>query len=345
MQFRISLLILLALIFTSCDSKETAEDEIVDTIEDETTVDCSNSEITITESDAIAIPDATDPIYWKGIYNETSVRVGYTKQVSTDGETESVYFVFKKVDACLTIDYAYKYYDGDLVDISAVTQINVSSFYTQDWESDTKFSGVVTYIDPHDKSTYTRKFWVTFTTDDFVEETNDFQYFSDCFITKLPLGIDVNKDNIIDFNLEYEEIINNGNTPSYSEYQIKLTSSNTVLNSILSPNKSSIPFPIIFEAPFTTSDAKKYTTNLKNTLDIFYEFDAPYEEYNYFLNNNQTYKQTLNNNKDDYFVVSMILNGQEHYGTIQFKLNTSLCSVEVIETYLNPVAYEHFDVN
>ena len=346
MHFRISLLILMALIFNSCASKETVEEDIIDIIEEEeTTVDCSNSLITISESDAIAIPDATDPIYWKGIYNESSVKIGFTKQVSSDGETESIYFVFNKVDECLTIDRAYKYYNGDLVDVSAITEINVSSFYTQDWEIDTKFSGVVNYIDPHDKSSYTRKFWVTFTTDDFVEETNDFLSFDDCFSSKLPIGIDVNKDNTIDFNLEYVEIRNNGNKPSYSEYQIKLTSSNTVLNSILSPKRSSSPYSIIFESPFTTEDARKYTSELKSSLDIFYEFDAPYQEYNYFLNNNITYKQTLNNTEDDYFVVSMILNGQEHYGWIHFKLNTSLCSVEIIETQFNTTAYEHLNVN
>jgi len=335
----------MALIFNSCGSKETVEEEIIDIIEEETPVDCSNSIITITESDAIAIPDATNPVYWEGIYNETSVRVGFTKQVSTDGETESIYFVFNKVDECLTIDSAYKYYNGDLADVSAITEMNVSGSSTQDWEMDTKFSGVVTYIDPHDKSSYTRKFWVTLTTDDFVEETNDFQSFSDCFTTKLPIAIDVNNDNVIDFNLNYEEIRNNGNKPSYSEYQIKITSSDTVLNSILSPKRSSSPYGIIFEPPFTTEDARKYTSDVKSSLDIFYEFDAPYQEYNYFLNNNLTYKQTLNNTEDDYFVISMILNGNVHYGWIHFKLNTSSCSVEIIDTYFNSTAYEHIDVN
>ena len=345
MQFRILLLIFITFIFNSCGSKETTEDEIIDIIEEQTTTNCSNSTITITESDAIALPDATNAVYWKGTYNETSVKIGYTKQVSSDGETESIYFVFNKVNECLTINHAYKYYNGNLVDVSALTEVNISNFYIQDWETDTKFSGVITYIDPHDKSTYTRKFWLTFTTNDYLENTNEFESFSDYFSSKLPIEIDVNKDNTIDFNLEYEEIRNNGNQPSYSEFQIKLTSSDTVINSILSPKTSSSPFGIIFEPPFTTEDARKHTTNLKNTLDIFYEFNAPYEEYNYFLNNNITYKQTLNNTKDDYFVVSMILNGQEYFGWIHFKLNTSLSNVEVIETYLNTNAYEHINVN
>ena len=30
-----------------------------------------------------------------------------------------------KLDECLTINRAYKYYDGNLVDVSAITEVNV----------------------------------------------------------------------------------------------------------------------------------------------------------------------------------------------------------------------------
>ena len=124
---------------------------------------CSNTNIGITEQDNVVIQHATNPVFWQGTYNETVVKIKYTQPVGNDGETETFTFIFNKLDGCLKIKRAFKFYDGKQVDVSAITAINVSEFYTGEWILDKKFTGNLIFTDPHDKKVYSRKFWLEFT--------------------------------------------------------------------------------------------------------------------------------------------------------------------------------------
>ncbi|MDD7913040.1 hypothetical protein [Polaribacter ponticola] len=347
MYFRNILFILFFALFFSCESQNEKQDEIVEVIDEtiDETIECSNATTIITEDDAIAIPSDTNPVYWIGNYNSSLIQINFTKEIGFDNATERLSFVFKKINNCLELDYAYKYYDGKLVDVSAITEMEIYDFSIQDWDEDKKLSGDVTYKDPHNGQFYTRKFWLEFSSNDYIEEPTNFKLFSECYLDKLPIEIDMNNDGNIDFNLSYTEIRNYGSKPAYTEYTFHLISSNNDINFILSPKRNSSPYIVLFETPFSSEDTKQYFNGVKKALDVFYEFDAPYQKYNYFLNNNLTYRSKLKNNSEDYFVVSLTLNGNQYFGWIKFSFNTDNCSVEVLDTYLNPTPNQNINVD
>lgn len=107
---------------------------------------------------------------------------------------------------------------------------------------------------------------------------------------------------------------------------------------------------MLFEPPFSTENTRSYAANkfnsldVKNSLDVFYEFNAPYESYNFFLQNNLTYKKQFENTKDDYYAVNLIRNNQNFYGWIKVDFNALTCEIKVLETYLNSNAEEHIYV-
>ena len=322
----------------SCSSKETTK-----IIEEE--IDCINTDISISEEDNTVIPHATDPVVWSGSFNEQEVKISYTIEIGNDNETETYTFLFNKVNGCLKKLRAFKFYDGKEVDISAVTEMDFLEFYTKEWKADEKLSGYLVYTDPHDKKTYSRKFWLEFTNNDYSIEDSNYLYFNDCFTNKLPIDIDLNNDEIIDFKLIYEEINDIGNRPKYTQYTIKLVSTYEEKNKILSPRINESPYFIIFEAPFTSENTRQYFNGVKNTLDIFYEYEIPYQSFNYFLNNNLTYKEILENDKDNYYLVSMNLNDEDFYGWIKFNFNSTNCNVEVLDTFLNTNPNENISVD
>ena len=341
---RTLLFILIILLLNACSSKsEVAED--IDQIDNPDIIICSDTDIAISAEDNIVIQHATNPVVWKGTYNETSVQINFTKGVGASNETEKFTFVFNKVNNCLEKDRAYKFYDGQADDVSAITEVEVLEFYTKEWELDKKFTGLIVYIDPHDKQQYSRKFWIEFTAENKEIENTDYLLFSDCFENKLPIDIDPNNDGIVDFKMIYELTRDIGNKPQFNIYSIKLVSTNESENAILSPKNTQSPYSVVFEAPFTSDDKRQYFNGVKAALDVFYEFDAPYQDYNFFLNNNLTYQKTLENNKEDYYIISMNLGNDTFYGWIKFNFNSSNCVVEIEEIYLNPVANEHVSVN
>ena len=336
---KLSTLLLFNLILFSCSNQQKM-DEIEEIPE---IVKCDIENLQITENDSIAISNTSNPSIWKGLYNATSVRINFTKKVGDDGETEKFTTVFLKNNNCLKVERAYKFYDGKEVDISAVTQVTILDFSLQNYTIDELFSGIITYIDPHDKETYTRKFWIELQPE--ISEPSNILIFKNCFGNKIPIEIDINNDKITDFQLIAEEIKDIGNNPKFSYFTIKLISTNTAITKILSPKRSNSPYFVIFEPPFSSENTEQYFGGVKNELDVFYQFEPPYENYNYFLSNKLTYREILTNNKKDYFVISLFLGGKQHFGWIQFELDSANCAVKIVETYLNPVPDEHIFVN
>ena len=90
--------------------------------------------------------------------SEDEIKLDFIGKTNEDKVSCVGKMIFNKVNECLKIDRAYKYYDGKLVDVSAVTEMQVSEFYIKDWEINSLFSGLLVYVDPHDKNTYSRKF-------------------------------------------------------------------------------------------------------------------------------------------------------------------------------------------
>lgn len=316
----------------------------------EGTIICNTTNILVSESDNIVTPSTTDPVLWEGSYTDTSIRINYTKKLDNHGASETLNFVFNKIGDCLQIDRGYEFYDGGSGDVSAITQVYILEFYIKDWEVDKKLTGQIVYRDHHDKLIKTLNFWLDFTTDDYTVEDTNYDYFSDCFTSKLPIEIDLDDDGTTDYSMIYEEEKDIGNRPKFSSYTIKLVSTDETINEILSP-RVSVPFPVIFEPPFSSENTRSYDANkqnsvdVRNALDVFYEFEAPYESYNRYLQNNLTNKKEFDNSKEDYYVVKIIRNNQNFYGWIKVDFNALNCKVEVLDTFLNTNPNEHISVD
>ena len=325
-------------ILFSCANKNNLE-------EIDNSIKCDDSSLQITENDSIAISNSTNPVIWKGFYNSNLIEIYFTKNVGADGETETFTAVFSKIENCLKIDRAYKFYDGKQVDISAITEVKIIDFSINNWEIDFLFSGIIVYLDPHDKLVYTRKFWVKLIPENSKNTPSKNLFFTECLGNKMPINIDVNKDTITDFKLTYEETKDIGNKPNFSFFTIKLVSTNVINNQILSPIRGNSPYFVVFEPPFSSANTKQYFDGVKNELDIFYEFKPPYEKYNHYLSNNLTYREILSNNLKNYFIISLLIDGKTYFGWIQFQLDTASCKVEIVETFLNTTPNEAVFVN
>ncbi len=336
---KFSLFLLFNLIFFSCSNQQKIDD--LDDIPK--IIKCDAENLQITENDSIAISNTTNPVSWKGFYNATTININYTEIISSDGETEKFSVVFSKENNCLKVDRAYKFYDGKEAAISAITEITILDFSFQNYTIDQLFSGIITYVDPHDKEIYTRKFWIELQPD--LGESSTILLFETCLGDKMPINIDMNDDKITDFQLIAEKTKDIGNKPNYTIYTIKLVSTNTSNNKILSPKRSNSPYFVVFEPPFSSENTEQYFGGVKNELDVFYQFETPYENYNYFLSNKLTYREILTNNKKDYFVISLFIGGKRYFGWIQFQLDTSNCAVKIVETFLNPISDEPIFVN
>ena len=336
-------ILLIFLTLYSCGSKSEEIDRIKRA--EDGTVICTNTKESITKEDNIVIPHATDPVLWKGTYSETSIKISFTKDIGNDGESEKYAFIFNKTDYCPKIIRAYKFYNGNKVDVSAISEIDILSFNIKDWINDLKFSGIVTYKEPHNNHFVSRKFWIEFTEENKEIENTNYLFFSDCFGNKLPIKIDINKDGIIDYKMISEETRDIGNNPQFNFYTVKLISTNENKNQILSPISNITPHTVIYEAPFTSENKIQYMNDVRNALDVFYEFDAPYQNYNYFLNNNLTNKGILENNKNDYYIISMDFNNKRFYGWIKIHFNSSNCQIEILDTFLNTIPNQHITIN
>ena len=338
MKYSLNILFCITLFF-SCSSETIVEDE-----ENPVVLVCKDDlNENITAADNKVDFSSSTETFWKAEFDENFVRIFFTANVGNEAETETFNFLFNKTENCINLERAYKFYDGKEVDVSAITEIRVDEFYIKEYTTDEFFSGLIVYQDPHDKETYSRKIWV-----DLTPKTTSNQgilTFDNCFGDKLPIEIDMNSDGTIDYKLDFEINEDIGNTPKFKTYTIKLISTDDSINEILSPLKNQSPYSVVFEPPFSSQNTRQYFNGVKNELDVFYEFDSPYESYNYFLNNNLTYSAILNNNKEDYFLVKMSLNNEEFYGWIRFELNTSNCEVEVKSTFLNPIASRHVTLN
>lgn len=320
------ILLLALLIWISCGKNEVPEV-------------CNIVDINLSEGDSIAHVSPTKDYYWTGFEDDTYININYAYKVGNFNESEKFSFIIKKGN-CLTIDYAYKFYDGKFYDVSALTIMEVLDFGYQTHISKKLITGFVSFKDPHSKEIITKKFWVNLKTKPTEEAPI---YFKNCIGNQIPIAIDMNKDGITDFSFETEIIENKSNKPNFKRYKVYLKS-NQASNGILSPIKNNPPYTVIFEAPFTSQNTQIYITDVKDELDIFYEFAAPFESYNFWVNNGLTYSELLTNSKEDYYLVSLRQGTFVYYGWIKFRFLVRNCQIQVLDTYLHPIANQHISV-
>lgn len=295
---------------------------------------CSSAVVlNVSAKDSIAVERDAKNIIWQGIFNATQIELFYNIPIGSAGENETLQFILNKTDNCLEIERAYKFYDGADVDISAVTAVNFKQLFVQEWVKDEFFAGVFVYEDPHDKITYTKKVWVNLTVDT-TKEQNSLD-FNSCLGDKLPIAIDLDEDGTTDFELTYETTNDIGNNPRFTKYNLLLKSTDLDANQILSPQKNKAPYFVVFEPPFTSENTKQYFNGVRKDLDIFYEYESPYEIFNYFVSNRLTYYHTLTNETPDYFLVKLIRDNKDYFGWVNVSVNVQDCSIEVLQSYLS----------
>ena len=182
------------IILISCETKNTEEGI-------EGTIFCNLYDLGVSDSDNIITPSDSNPVVWKGNYSDNTVKISYTKDINKFGVSESLNFVFNKIDNCLQIDRGYEFYNGGFGDVSAITQVYVLKVTIQDWQLNGKFSGqfltrfiiiipwrplILVKIPP---------------TTTFIEDTI-YTDFSDCFWkNKVPKNIDLDEDRTIDHTI------------------------------------------------------------------------------------------------------------------------------------------------
>lgn len=328
-------LLAIFLVVFACNPTIEEEDDTIPLNPDNCT---SALELSITEDNMIAIEDETNPIYWEGNYSDSSVRLSFSIPVGTDGESETFYFLFQKTENCIAIDRGYKYYDGGVADISAITAMEIKQLFIQEWREDEFLAAEIIYTDPHDKLTYAKKAWVNLETTE--DNSNSVLLFESCLGNQFPVDVDIDNDGNTDFIFDVERIDDIGNNPKFSSYAIILKSANLDENQILSPINTREPYSVLFEPPFDSRNTRQYFNGVKSELDIFYEFEAPYDEYNFFVSNQLTYYENLNNAIDDYYLIKKVIDNQEYYGWIQFRLKVDQCDFELLDTYLSDTPNE-----
>lgn len=133
-------LLLIICLTISCSTSETSE--VIDNWPIDA-IECVTTDISVSEEDNVVTPHATNPVVWEGSYNDETITISFTTPVGNDGETETKAFIFDKKDDCLTKNRAYEYYNGENVDISALTEMEVPEFYIKEWVVDEKLTGFV----------------------------------------------------------------------------------------------------------------------------------------------------------------------------------------------------------
>jgi len=88
-----TLLLLLITILNSCEKKSSEPD--LEEEEIENNIVCETTNLALTEADNIVTTINNKPVLWQGTYTDTSVTINFTKEISTDKETETTTFVFK----------------------------------------------------------------------------------------------------------------------------------------------------------------------------------------------------------------------------------------------------------
>ncbi|PNQ72651.1 hypothetical protein C1T31_10920 [Hanstruepera neustonica] len=315
--------------------------------------DMQFDDLGLTEANALITVDnyyENLEVTWTAKYSEKTLELSYERICGEECIGKDVY-VFKKINDCIKYEYYYNTYT--ILMTPTVTSIkevfSEHDFIIQEYIPNEKLVGRL--IGEYGGITENIDFWIDFTTDDFfIEEVPNYISFQNCLNNQLPLVIDVNNDGTNDFKFTYYDELLDGSSSSDNRWISKLSSyvniEGTNSNNVILCNE----FDGIYrgagispsELPFSSDE---FTTSSDSYLSIYYvdfvhEDNYPYKQYNFWTSRDGDafYTSNLSN---FHYIIKMILNGEPHYGYINFSILGNDCEIIIHETYLNPTPNEH----
>ncbi|WP_223033291.1 hypothetical protein [Hanstruepera marina] len=333
----------LSLLLFNCQNDD---DNQENSIVPEETCEMQFDDLGLTEAHAIVIPEQhenpsaiNDNTPWKARYSENIVELSYERGYSPESHG-NVIFVFKKINNCIKFDYRYEVVMGGITpSINRVYEyFTEHDFIIQEYIPDEKLVGRL--IGEYDGEIHNIDFWIDFTTDDFfIEEVPDYISFQNCLGSQLPMNIDINNDGVDDFKFTRDEQFLED--PAFPEII-------PILRNI-----------IVFEADNNNTilagtynlDLPVFTENLDQSgrdedyviwyTDFIHESIYPYKQFNFWTRGYTNEPYNLSTLTNIHYAIKMMVNGEPHYGYINFSILGNDCEIIIHETYLNPTPNEH----
>lgn len=307
---------------------------------------CERKDLGVTKGDSTTIVpyyfdmSLTSEKLWNIKHSENTLELNHLSSGCGDECVSWDIYKFKIDENCIGLSYAYyrtqDFFDG-IRDIEKI-ETNIS-LQVQNWIKNEHFSGQLVISNPLDGTEKIKKFWVDIKPENYSElsETNPLS-FDDCLKSKLPLYIDLNNDNVNDFAIHYNVQQYLNKSPQRNKYAINLVSLNE--NNFILYNRNG--FIHSNKENNITTENKDETTN-DSFLDVYTDFNLPYQEYSYWLRDIIAWSRpaTFPDLENNYFLVKKIVNNKSFYGWINFTIDTNNCSYQIHETFLNSEPDKH----
>ncbi|WP_250432602.1 hypothetical protein [Hanstruepera flava] len=294
-----------------------------------------------------------DDTPWKGRYSDNIIELSFEGNCGPECGAKAI-FVFNKIGNCIDYNYYYTVYNqgGNIFDTRSISESFLLYELTiQEYIEDRLFVGRIS--NTHQNEIYNIDFWIELNEDDyFTEEVPEYTSFQDCLGSQTPFNIDVSNDNNPDYSIIYnEEII------QYHSYEVPYLKSEINFTST-NPNNTILGYFDNFNGAFygglqTTVNGTILSEDFTSESDSVYigeyhdfigESEYPYKQYNIWTGREWNIYDNPGILSDWYIVVKMILNGEPHYGYINFSILGNDCEIVIHETYLNPTPNEHITI-
>ena len=287
--------------------------------------------------------------FWNSRYSDDTLEIIFQSCCPNGGNPFYQYgFVFKKLGDCLSIDYGYFQDFNDTDELKNIKNIQVLSFKMQNYIADRHISGKINFRN-HNDQVIEYEFYVD------INSSNSFNFDAlapsktTCIDQIAGEQIDIDNDGTADFELKTQDLLYNN--PDASFYGVAIVPLND--NAVLKASSNAVPV----EPPFTTENksaisASGAQNNIWLNLGILATHDTPLDRFNYWVydqyfryynSNNRT--SLFSNTTDDYIMVSVFKNGENHYGWLKLAVNFTTCTFSISDSYLNPNPDEHVSVN
>ncbi|WP_223033292.1 hypothetical protein [Hanstruepera marina] len=339
----------IVLLCLNCQNDDDNQDN--SSIPEEETCEMQFDDLGLTESNAFitfTYSGISENVAWTARYSENTVELSYNDYCGDECNSKNI-FIFKKLNDCIKYDYSYSVNNEHSTGGYSWIEEYFSEhdFIIQEYLPDERLVGRL--VTDNFGINENIDFWIDLTTDDFfIEEVPNYISFQNCMSDLLPFHIDVNNDGTHDFKFTYsQEVVDEfifENIIPYKRSRINIKANNgdhTILGIYFGGVLSRAGLSN-YDLPASTEDfpdeGNEYLS--MTHYDFLYENNYPYKQFN-FWTSQDGYAFETSNLSDIHYAIKMIVNGEPHYGYINFSILGNDCEIIIHETYLNPTPNEH----